>query len=268
MATQQLSISTIEQVLVTGDLARMSVEQRVEYHNLVCKSLGLNPLTRPFNFLVLNGKTVLYATRDCTDQLRKINSVSILSLDSKIVGDLIVVTVSAKDKQERTDFATGVVNTKSLVGADLANAMMKAETKAKRRVTLSLCGLGMLDESEIEPDEAPRGGIQREPGALPLPAPKPNGNGNGKSKVQVCFLKGNVAVISGNTYFMKDYSKSVGATVLKNLDGSMRGWQMSSGRVHELFALCEQLRLECEEVDETGKFIPEALEVTPQVPLD
>jgi hypothetical protein len=27
--------------------------------------------------------------------------------------------------------------------------MMKAETKAKRRVTLSICGLGMLDETEV-----------------------------------------------------------------------------------------------------------------------
>jgi hypothetical protein len=27
--------------------------------------------------------------------------------------------------------------------------MMKAETKAKRRVTLSICSLGMLDESEV-----------------------------------------------------------------------------------------------------------------------
>ena len=33
---------------------------------------------------------------------------------------------------------------------DLANAFMKAETKAKRRVTLSICGLGILDETEIE----------------------------------------------------------------------------------------------------------------------
>jgi len=30
---------------------------------------------------------------------------------------------------------------------------MKAETKAKRRVTLSICGLGMLDETEVERDE-------------------------------------------------------------------------------------------------------------------
>jgi hypothetical protein len=32
----------------------------------------------------------------------------------------------------------------------LANALMKAETKAKRRVTLSIAGLGWLDETELE----------------------------------------------------------------------------------------------------------------------
>jgi hypothetical protein len=33
---------------------------------------------------------------------------------------------------------------------DKANAIMKAVTKAKRRVTLSICGLGFLDETEVE----------------------------------------------------------------------------------------------------------------------
>jgi len=33
---------------------------------------------------------------------------------------------------------------------EVANAIMKAITKAKRRVTLSICGLGMLDETEVE----------------------------------------------------------------------------------------------------------------------
>jgi hypothetical protein len=38
----------------------------------------------------------------------------------------------------------------NLKGETKANAMMKAETKAKRRLTLSMAGLGMLDESEID----------------------------------------------------------------------------------------------------------------------
>jgi hypothetical protein len=37
-----------------------------------------------------------------------------------------------------------------LKGDALANALMKAETKAKRRVTLSIAGLGWLDETELE----------------------------------------------------------------------------------------------------------------------
>ena len=39
---------------------------------------------------------------------------------------------------------------RSLKGDALANALMKAETKAKRRVTLSIAGLGWLDETELE----------------------------------------------------------------------------------------------------------------------
>jgi hypothetical protein len=38
----------------------------------------------------------------------------------------------------------------NLKGDALANALMKSETKAKRRVTLSIAGLGWLDETELE----------------------------------------------------------------------------------------------------------------------
>ena len=50
------------------------------------------------------------------------------------------------------------MNIAKLTGDALANALMKAETKAKRRATLSLCGLGFLDETEIEtiPEKAKR----------------------------------------------------------------------------------------------------------------
>jgi hypothetical protein len=44
-----------------------------------------------------------------------------------------------------------VVPIKGLAGPLLANAMMKAVTKSKRRVTLSICGLGgYLDETELD----------------------------------------------------------------------------------------------------------------------
>jgi len=48
------------------------------------------------------------------------------------------------------DQAKGAVVIGNLKGEAKANAIMKAETKAKRRVTLSICGMGWTDESEID----------------------------------------------------------------------------------------------------------------------
>lgn len=153
-----LDPSIVESVLLQGDLSRLTPPQRVAYYNRVCESLGLNPLTKPFDYLTLNGKTVLYAKRDATEQLRKIHGVSIVELNSREVGGVFVVTAKAQDKQQRIDVSTGAVPIANLKGDALANALMKAETKAKRRVTLSICGLGLLDESEVE--TIPRAAVQ------------------------------------------------------------------------------------------------------------
>ena len=146
----QDSAAQLENVLINGDLSKLAPSDRVLYYKSVCESVGLNPLTKPFDYLVLNGKTVLYAKRDATDQLRKIHGVSIRISSRESVGDVYVVTAQATDKTGRTDESTGAIVTASLKGDALANALMKAETKAKRRVTLSICGLGLLDEVEIE----------------------------------------------------------------------------------------------------------------------
>lgn len=139
-----------ELALIGDDLSKLSTEERLAYNRAKCESLGLNELTNPFKYINLNGKLVHYATRDCSEQLRKINSVSLEIVSREKIGDLYVVTARATDKTGRRDESTGVVTLGGLKGDQLANALMKAETKAKRRVTLSICGLGCLDESEIE----------------------------------------------------------------------------------------------------------------------
>src|SRR4029453_883226 len=135
----------IEQAVMAGDLADLTSEQRAEYYTAVCRSLGLNPLTKPFEFLTLNGKLRLYALRDCTDQLRRLHGISISIANREPRGDLYVDTARAKDRPGREDESTGAVPLGNLKGDALANALMKAETKAKRRVTLSIAGLGWLD---------------------------------------------------------------------------------------------------------------------------
>ncbi len=142
--------SVIQKLVLDGDISQMSKEQRVNYYTQFCQSLGLNPLTQPFQIIKFQGKEKLYATKDCTEQLRKIHGVSITDIASQKIEDVYVVTAKAMDKNGKVDTSTGAVTISNLKGDALANALMKAETKAKRRVTLSICGLGILDESETD----------------------------------------------------------------------------------------------------------------------
>jgi hypothetical protein len=141
---------TIERAVMAGDLADLTNEQRAEYYTTVCRSLGLNPFTKPFEFLTLNGKLRLYALRDCAYQLRRLHGISIYITNRERMGDIYIVTARAKDRTGRKDESTGAVPLGNLKGDALANALMKAETKSKRRVTLSIAGLGWLDETELE----------------------------------------------------------------------------------------------------------------------
>jgi hypothetical protein len=157
----------IERAVMVGDLADLSSAQRAEYYTAVCRSLGLNPLTKPFEFLTLNGKLRLYALRDCADQLRRLHGISIYITNRERMGDIYIVTARAKDRTGREDESTGAVPLGNLKGDALANALMKAETKSKRRVTLSIAGLGWLDETELE--TSPRHHITTDD-VVPLPA--------------------------------------------------------------------------------------------------
>ena len=147
---EQHELSVIERVVMQGDLAKLSPEQRVTYYHSVCKSIGLNPFTRPFDYISLNGKLTLYAKKDATEQLRQLKHISIVSLEGRIIDDLYIVTAKATTPDGRIDQATGAVTLGHLKGDAKANAIMKAETKAKRRVTLSIGGMGWTDESELE----------------------------------------------------------------------------------------------------------------------
>lgn len=151
--------AVVESVVIQGDLAKLQPAERVSYYRSVCESLGLNPLTKPFEYLMLNNRLTLYARKDATDQLRASRgiSVEISARDFLQEAGLYVVTARAVAKDGRTDESVGAVSIKGLQGENLANALMKAETKAKRRVTLSVSGLGWLDETEATaiPDARP-----------------------------------------------------------------------------------------------------------------
>ncbi len=154
----------IERALVGGDLSSLTVDQRWILYKAKCAAAGLDPASRPFIYIEVydsmlkRKKLILYAPKECAEMLNQIHGISHTpcgsSHDEK--EGLYEVTVQATARDGRTNFDVGIVSTRKtdgekLVGADLANARMKATTKAKRRVTLSICGLGgIVDESELD----------------------------------------------------------------------------------------------------------------------
>ncbi len=197
-ATESLNLPEVLDALIqTGDLGELTPQQRVVYYRGICEHLGLDPLTRPFQYLQLptkdddgnrGTKLILYADKGCAEQLRRQYKVSITELErSTAVPGAYIVVAHARLPDGRTDMATGAVGitwkTGPMTGDPLGNQIMRAETKAKRRVTLSLLGLGMLDESEVDSipgavrvtvEEADRLSPVPEQRQIPAPAPKPD----------------------------------------------------------------------------------------------
>ena len=140
----------VESLVVKGDVSLLSPEDKARFYVQMCTQLGLNPASNPLAVLKLNGKEVFYPTRGATDQLAAIHRLNREIVDGPKVIDvagtkLVYAMCRATHPNGRVETAVATVPL-----TDPANVLMRAETKAKRRATLSILGLGMLDESELE----------------------------------------------------------------------------------------------------------------------
>lgn len=141
--------AVMEAVIVNGDLAKLTPAQRVDWYRIRCAAAGLDPRTQPFQYITLQGKLTLYATKTATEQLCAQRNITTSIVGRERADDLYIVTCRAAIDARYTE-SIGAVSIAGLKGEALANALMKAETKAKRRAVLALSGLGMLDETEAE----------------------------------------------------------------------------------------------------------------------
>jgi hypothetical protein len=161
--------------LVTGgDCAKLNDNQKLAYYKARCEAAGIDPRCQPFQFLNLQGKVVLYALKGATDQLASKHGIKVEIASQVTEAGIRTVTVRATAKDGRQTDEIGAVSVEGVKGDQLCNAYMKAVTKAKRRAVLSLCGLGMMDETEIEtvPNAVPLVvPIIEHPAPPPTPAP-------------------------------------------------------------------------------------------------
>ncbi len=151
-----VSAGALELAIGRGDLSKMTSTDRLKYIGQVCQMVGLNPLTKPIDIMDIKGKTVLYANKSCAEQLRGLHRISTTIMERTIQDGLFIVRAKASRPLPgggtQEDEAIGAVGCHDKAAPeDRANAMMKAETKAKRRVTLSIMGLGFMpDTSEVD----------------------------------------------------------------------------------------------------------------------
>ena len=177
--TEKLSEDTLNNIILNGDISGLEPPQLLEYYKWYCERFGLDSASKPFQIIEFKeGKKVLYCTREGCQQLSKINEVSHQITDRQIQdtpeGKIFLVTARAILPSNRFSESIGAVslykadgvwmnqqspkknyfkpNGKylSLKGDEYCNAIMKTETKAKRRATLDLLGLGIMEEQEVE----------------------------------------------------------------------------------------------------------------------
>lgn len=157
-----IALTQNEQMAVmNGDYSSLNEEQKQKIYLVRCEAAGLDPRTSALQWMKLQGKVVLYATKGATDQLIAIHHLTVEIVDRRVDEDGIY---EVQCRVKRTDGSyvddLAALSIKGLQGEAMSNARMKCVTKAKRRTVLSACGLGLLDESEVESI----------PGAVPLPS--------------------------------------------------------------------------------------------------
>ncbi|WP_002150833.1 hypothetical protein [Bacillus cereus] len=149
--------SILDRLALNSDLSQLTEEEKRQYFYFVCRKYELDSCTSPFAFIRFkdSNKLQLYARKNCSDQLRKIQGIDAEIVHRGQIETAVYVEVKVTDKSGRKDTAMGAVpisteDGRKLSPVELAHALMTCETKAKRRATLSLCGLAMMDETEVD----------------------------------------------------------------------------------------------------------------------
>lgn len=145
-----LDPTIIEMLVLYGDLKRLNAAQKVQYYNYKCQQAGLDPAAKPFDLLTLNGKEILYANAGCTQQLTNNRKLAHQITGRELQDGIYCVFCRVTDADGRSTENMGAVPIEGLKGENKANAMMKATTKAIRRSVLAHCGLGIMDEEEVD----------------------------------------------------------------------------------------------------------------------
>lgn len=149
----------IKEYFRSGNIAQLSADEQDFIKAKLCERYNLDPILRPFELISFSGgQQKFYMTASATNQLA--NALSLtreivqLEIDEQRMIAKCTVKVSSPSGRSETCNAfiaiskfqqpkeRGGIPTKVLLeGEDLANTLMKLETKAKRKATMSFFGI-------------------------------------------------------------------------------------------------------------------------------
>jgi hypothetical protein len=171
--------AVVEQ-LIRGDVSSVPREALLRYVFTFCERVGISPLAVPFSLMKTQRGMQLVANRNFYDAVASKYTVS-----RECVGEgffegtkLYFTRYRATTPDGRVTEDMALVDTAGLNGNDLANAIMKAHTKGRNRVTRAHLGFPFPDETEAETvpgasvvsiNEVPNGGNGEPPAAEPEP---------------------------------------------------------------------------------------------------
>lgn len=134
----------LSRLIESGDISGLTEQQRCDFYYMSCAQAGLDPSTRPFDYIKQGGKIALYPNQRATAQLSAKHGLTIEITDKTTMDGLYVFTAKATRRDGSFVEEIGVVPVPTSP-TDKANAMMKASGKAKRRAVIAACGLAQAD---------------------------------------------------------------------------------------------------------------------------
>jgi hypothetical protein len=145
---------------------------RVVYYMETCRREGVDPWSKPFDIIVdKKGKTSFYRNAEWGAQRRKASGITCSVLEHGVLDGVYFIRLKgvAKDGREDEDIGTCAFTDpmgRPIAPADKAEAMKKAMTAAKLRMTKSLEGAGAGElgggTGEGEDDFVPRPAVPRQ----------------------------------------------------------------------------------------------------------
>jgi len=139
------------------NLETLSEEQRTKYLFEASEYFGLPGSLNALDLIWMHDektgmkKLAAYARKGTTDILRGIHGIEITALNPANGDGYVSFIAVGKDKTGRQEMAVGACDLSGLKGDKVAYAVMTAQTRAMRRLTLQFVGGGLLDESEVNP---------------------------------------------------------------------------------------------------------------------